>query len=90
MHHGISIVDFTSLVEGSLRSQLVVRKFKMQRCLHLIGMKIGSLKKRTLHASSGMSFATYSKKFQDTQKRDIRRGDLSKDMLDEDKRKLDM
>jgi integrase len=47
------------------------------------------VEKRTHHASSGMSFAIYSEKFQETQKREIRRGNLSQDMLDEDRRKLE-
>ena len=47
------------------------------------------VEKKTQHASRGMSFATYSEKFQETQGREIRRGNLSQDMFNEDKRKLD-
>ena len=47
------------------------------------------VEKKTQHASRGMSFATYSEKFQETQGREIRRGNLSQNMFNEDKRKLD-
>ena len=44
---------------------------------------------KTQHASRGMSFETYAENFQDTQGREIRRGNLSQGQVYEDKRKLD-
>ena len=47
------------------------------------------VEKRTFKAPHSLSFDTYAKKFEETQNREIRRGNLGKVQKDADKRKLD-
>ncbi len=47
------------------------------------------VERKTFKVAQGLSFGTYSSKFQDTQNREIRRGGLSQDQCDEDRRKLE-
>ena len=46
------------------------------------------VEKKTRHVSKGSSFEYFAEKFQETQKREIRRGTLGEDQHKEDKRKL--
>ena len=71
---------------------------KSTRCEKLSDAKIFAadwyedriVERKTQHASRGLSFETYSEKFQETQGREIRRGNLSEEQVYEDRRKLEV